>query len=357
MKRRMAVTAVALAAGIGLAGAAGVSAPGTARASTPAGWKLIFQSPRSGFFRSIAAISKTNVWAVADITRGAKTVYRPYIRHFNGSTWNAVTIPGAVMTSDRVQATSASDVWVFGLTPNPRNLAASAAYRWDGRHWHKVPVPADTYLQGSVVLSPSNVWAFGGSFVLPGDVFHWDGRKWVAYNVNNLKFFPQFVSASSARNVWLTGMTWVGKKQEATAYRWNGRRWRVVSTPHPVVDFGPSVTAISRSNVWIGWETTTKAYAAHWNGHRWRVMTAPDNVNADSYDIVPDGRGGYWFGPFADWTGHVWISTTGITPEPSGGGFGDIVRISGTLSFLMAAGVMNAGSSTQHPTIYRLNLG
>lgn len=353
MKRRMAITAAALAAGVGMAVAASAAAPGTARASTSAGWNLIFQSRQSGIFQSIAAVSKTNVWAVGDLTQGGKTVYRPLIRHFDGSTWKAVTIPGASMTSDRVQAMSATDVWVFGLTPNSQDVAASAAYRWDGGHWHKVPIPAYTYLQGTVVLSPSNVWAFGGSFNLDGDVFHWNGRKWASYN---LDFLPQFVSASSARNVWLTGMTWVGNKTKAIAYRWNGSRWLLVSTPHPVVDFGPSVTALSPFNVWIGWETATTTYAAHWNGHQWRVITAPDNVDADSYDIVPDGRGGYWFGPFADWTGHVWISAGDISPEPSGGGFGDIVRIPGTLSFLMAAGVMNAGSSTEHPTIYRLKL-
>jgi hypothetical protein len=353
MKRRMAVAAVALAAGVGITATASVAAAEPTRASTPATWKLIFQSRKSGIFQSIAAISKTNVWAVGELIQGAKTVYKPYIQHFNGSTWKAITFPHVRMTSDTVQATSASDVWVFGLTPNSKNIAASAAYRWDGRHWHKVPVPAYTYLQGTVVLSRSNVWAFGGSFNLLGDVFHWNGRKWASYNLN---LYPQFVSASSARNVWLTGMTWAGKKEKATAYRWNGRRWQSVSTPHPVVDFGPSVTALSCSNVWIGWETTTKTYAAHWNGHRWRVVTAPGNVEADSYDIVPDGRGGYWFGPFADWTGHVWISAGDVSPEPYGGGFGDIVRIPGTLSFLMAAGVMNMGSSTQHPTIYRLNL-
>src|SRR5215472_18947925 len=93
MKRRMAAMTAVLAAGIGMAGTASVAvaAPGTASASTPTGWKLTFQSPRQGFFGSIAAVSKTNVWAVADLFRGGiqNPVYTPYIRHFNGSTWTA----------------------------------------------------------------------------------------------------------------------------------------------------------------------------------------------------------------------------------------------------------------------------
>lgn len=353
MRRRMAAAAVALAAGVGMAAMVSVAARGAPKPSTTAGWNLVFQSRRSGIFQSVAAVSKTNVWAGPYLFEGSRTVYGPYVWHFNGSTWKAVTIPGARMNSDSVQATSASDVWVFGLTPNSMDVAASAAFRWNGRHWHKVPVPAYTFLQGTVVLSPSNVWAFGGSFNLTGDVFHWNGRKWASYN---LDFFPQSVSASSARNVWMTGMDRAGKREVATAYRWNGRRWLPVSMPHPVIDYGPTVTALSRSNAWIGWDTTTTVDALHWNGHRWREVIAPDSVEASS-DIIPDGRGGYWFGPFADWTGRVWISHTDISPEPNGGAFEGVVRIPRTLSFLMPAGVANVGSSTQHPTIYRLDHG
>ena len=194
-----------------MAGAAGVLAPGTASASTSSGWNRIFQPRVSGIFQSIAAISKNNVWAVGDLLQGNKTVYKPYVQHFNGTGWKTVKFPAATMTTDTVQATSASDVWVFGLTQNSKNIASSAAYRWDGARWHKLPVPAYTYLQGTVVLSPSNIWAFGGSLNLPGDVFHWNGSKWKSYNLN---FFPQDISASSAGNVWLSGLTWVRQDGE-----------------------------------------------------------------------------------------------------------------------------------------------
>lgn len=358
MKRRMTAKAAALAAAAGITLAAALAAPGTARASTDPSWNLALQSRDSGLFASIAAISKTNVWAVGDLWQGSKTVYKPYIERFNGSRWTSVTIPGARMTSGTVQATSASDVWVFGLTPNAQNVSASGAYRWDGKRWHKIPVPALTYLQGTVVLGPSNVWAFGGSGTVPGDVFHWNGKTWKAYDLDATPFIPQYISASSAGNIWLAGMTWTSRTVEkASAYRWNGSRWLAVSTPHPVIDVGPGVTALSPSNVWIGWNTQTQELAAHWNGRRWQQITAPGDVEANTLDIVPDGRGGEWFGPFADWTGHAWISALGVSPAYSGGGFGDIVRIPGTLSFLMAAGVENQGSSVEHPTIYRLSLG
>jgi hypothetical protein len=352
MKRQRAVMVAALAAGVGLSWATGVAAPVRAAASTPPEWNLVFQARDPGIFQSIAAISRTNVWAVAGLTHRSLLVYKPFIRRFNGTTWEPVTIRGARMYSDSVQATSARDVWVFGLTRT--NVAASAAYRWDGARWHKIPVPGFTYLQGTVVLGPSNVWAFGGSSVLTGDIFHWNGRTWRSYNVS---FYPQSISASSARNLWLTGLASArGDKEKVIAARWTGRHWRPVSTPRPVVDSSPTVTALSRSNVWIGWDTLTKTYAAHWNGHHWRTVVAPGDVEAESSEIVPDGHGGYWFGPFADWTTHGWISTSGISPPPDGGAFVGIAAVPGTSSFLMPAGVMNPGPTVEYPTIYRLDL-
>jgi hypothetical protein len=112
------------------------------------------------------------------------------------------------------------------------------------------------------------------------------------------------------------------------------------------------------SNVWaFGGSLSVTGDVFYWNGHTRTVLTAPANIEADTFQIVPDGRGGYWFGPFADWTGKTWISAIGISPGFSSVGFDGLVRIPGTTSFLMAAGVANTGSSVAHPTIYRLTLG
>lgn len=354
MKRWMAVTAAAVVAGVGLV------APGTARAGTPPVWHRIFQSSFSGDFTSIAAISKNRVWAVGQLIHGGNTVYSPYIERFDGTHWKEIGIPGSRLSTYSVQATSASNVWVFGLTPNSKDIADTAAYRWDGARWHKIPVPALTYLQRTVVLGPSNVWAFGGSGTLPGDVFHWNGSKWKPYDVNYQHFIPLDISGS-ARNVWVAGTissNVSGTPAKAAAYRWNGTHWLAVSMPHPVVADGASVSVFSPANVWIGADTSTRVSALHWDGHHWHVVSVPDSVSgANSFNIIQDGRGGYWWGPFADWTGHAWIDDGTVSPQYSSGGFGPIVRIPGTLSFLMAAGVANAGSSTEHPSIYRLDLG
>jgi hypothetical protein len=342
---------------IGLAAAAlapmfGLTTPGTAMASSGV-WYQTYQVNTAGLFSDIAAISKTNVWAVGDLfdNRG-NTIHEPLIRHFNGTGWKTVTIPGSPkFESDWVDASARNNVWVGGLPKS--TVAGSTVYRFDGSRWHRIPVPRLTYLQGVAVLSPKSVWAFGTSATifppsgnLSADVFHWNGSKWRGYYLN---FLPQSISASSSRNVWLAGLN----KQRAAAYKWNGYAWHSVAMPHPVVGEGPGVAVFSTSNVWIGWFSGTGSFALHPYGHHWRTLTVPDSVNGDTMNIVPDGEGGYWFGDAAILTGNTWTSEPPIQVT---GGFASVVRIPGTESFLQPAGVVNADSSVQKPTIYRFDL-
>jgi hypothetical protein len=338
-------------AALGLAAAGGIVAPGTATASSAA-WYQVYQARVSGSFNQTAAISKNNIWAVGDTyTAAGKTIYRPFIRHFNGSSWQVVTIPhGAGSTADWVSASGPHNVWVGGLKNS--SIATTVVYRWNGAHWAKIPMPAMTALQDVTALGPNNVWAFGSSGTVFDDIFHWNGSKWQYYLSSNINFIPQGLSASGPDNVWVSGFAYRGKKEVVSAYRWNGRAWHTVSMPHPVIaNAGPSVTAVSPSNIWIGWYDPTSRHALHWNGHRWLAVTGTDF--GDPTDIVPDGDGGYWFGPQAILTGSTW--TAEQLPGFSGG-YGDVTRIPGTKSFLLDAGVETGSSSTQKPTIFRFDL-
>ena len=340
-----------VAAALGLATAGGIVTPGTAQASSGA-WYRVYQADVPGSFNQTAAISKTNIWAVGDTyTTAGKTIYQPFVRHFNGSSWRAITIPhSSGSTADWVSASAASNVWVGGLKNN--STATTVVYRWNGARWVKIPVPAVTYLQGVIALAPRNAWAFGSSGTEAYDIFHWNGSKWQHYLANYINFIPQDISASGPDNVWVSGFAYSGSKQVVAAYRWNGAVWRPVSMPHPVFDdAGPDVTAVSPSNVWIGWYDTTTSHALHWDGHHWHTLTAP--YYADPLHIVPDGKGGYWFGAQAILTGSTW--TAEQVPAFTGG-FGDVTRIPGTTSFLLNAGVEAGGSSTVKPTIFRFDL-
>jgi hypothetical protein len=338
-------------AALGLAAAGGIVAPGTAGASSTA-WYQVYQARVSGSFFQTAAISKNNIWAVGDTnTAAGKPSYRPFVRHFNGSSWQVITIPHATGSrADWVTASGAGNVWVGGFKNSP--VATTVVYRWNGAHWAKIPMPAMTALQGVTALGPDNVWAFGTSGTVFDDIFHWNGSRWQYYLANTINFVPQAISASGPRNVWVSGFAYRGSKQVAAAYRWNGRAWNRVSMPRRVLnDGGPGVTAVSPSNVWIGWDDTTSEHALHWNGHHWLTVTSSDFE--DPMDIVPDGEGGYWFGAQAILTGSTW--TTEEVPGFTGD-FGDVTRIPGTTSFLLDAGVETGSSSIQRPTIFRFDL-
>jgi hypothetical protein len=351
MKRWMAgaVTVLAAVGGLAAAGPAGASSHG---------WYQTYQVNRSGTFLDIAAIGKTNIWAVGLVSgKNGSTSYQPFIRHYAGGGWETVTIPGSPrFESNVVSASAANNVWVFGLSP--RSAASTVAYRYDGSHWHKIRVPAQTDLFGAVVLGPRNVWAYGSTATIqvPGSrayatVFHWNGSRWRGYNVAGGKAVWGSISASAAKNVWLAGAV-PASTERTVAYRWNGTRWHEVGIPRLQAD-RPKVAAFSRSNVWIGWYTQTSSGVTHWDGHHWHTTTIPGDVNTNVLNIVPDGKGGYWFGAFAILTGKTWSS------EPAMGvsaGLGAVVRIPGTESFLDPAGVESSNSTIQKPTIFRFDL-
>jgi hypothetical protein len=349
VKRWTVLAAAGLAAG--LAAAAGIVTPGAAQASSHA-WYQVYQSGLSGYFSQTAAISKDNIWSVGDtFTKAGKTFYQPFIRHFNGRGWQGIAIPhSSGSTADWVSASAANNVWIGGQGTS--SLAPTVVYRWNGAQWTKIRLPAMTYLQGVTVLAANNVWAFGSSGTVADDIFHWNGSRWQYYLDDSIDFVPDGISASGPHNVWVAGFAFSGSKEVVAAYRWNGTAWHPVSMPHPVLnDGGPNATAVSPSNVWIGWDDTDTSYALHWDGRHWHTVTAP--YYADPYDIVPDGKGGYWFGAQAILTGTKWTmeQVPGFT-----GGFGDVTRIPGTTSFLLDAGVEASGSSIQKPTMFRFDL-
>ncbi len=61
---------------------------------------------------SVDAISRTDAWAVGGIEHGKTPVNSPYVPHWNGAKWSAVTIPGSGgYPSTQVSASSAGNVW------------------------------------------------------------------------------------------------------------------------------------------------------------------------------------------------------------------------------------------------------
>jgi hypothetical protein len=129
-------------------------------------WNVSAGAVSGGRILSIAAISPTDVWALAGTGKGNLAV----IEHWNGSTWSIVSLPVSG-TLHSLSAVSANDVWAVGNN--------GLILNWNGTQWSQIANPAGqgAALEGVDALSASDVWAIN----LPGTVTEqWNGTQWTA---------------------------------------------------------------------------------------------------------------------------------------------------------------------------------
>jgi hypothetical protein len=126
-------------------------------------WSVYTLSGPSGnAFESVEALSPTDVWAAG--TNGTNAL----LEHFNGTSWQAMTLPSRFAGTGipAITAKSDSDVWIFGYN--------QAIANWNGSSWTTStnPLPSGSLETiGSAASSPSHVWLFGndsstGPFIL-----------------------------------------------------------------------------------------------------------------------------------------------------------------------------------------------
>jgi hypothetical protein len=326
-------------------------------AATTAEWRLSsYASSVNGGMTSVAAISRTDAWAVGNTSHGTTPVNSPYVLHWNGSTWRTVSIPGSNgYVSSIVAASSASNVWVLGTDWN--DTLNQKLFRYDGSHWHTMSVPEDDNLSTLVVLSATDVWLTGQISCTGGkcvtDVFQWNASKWLAHPIDSTVFN---IAGSAATNIWAVGLGGVNQKTDegtVAAYRWAGTRWTPVAMAHPKMSGWPDIAIGSARDIWLeGWRgTSSQVLALHWTGSKWQQVISPSN-SAASPDPVPYGSSGVWMGPWAAWTGRGWVSTLQHLPW-SDGIIEDFVQVPGAAgSYWGAANAeKSANSAITHPAM------
>ena len=157
---------------------------------------------------------------------------------------------------------------------------------------------------GLAVASARKVWA-AGYWIDPLDglkhpaTFRWNGRSWRLVSTPN-----SGAIAASGRRAWLVGR----RHGRAWTARWNGRRWRVVPNPGGTRSFLESAAIVSARDVWTVGSGRTGPLLLRWNGKRWARAAGPDFGGADgSYLAVARIPG----------TSSVWIF--GIDGKTAGG--------------------------------------
>jgi len=304
------------------------------RAAAAGTWRVVIAiRPATGarvFMSSVSAPAAGDVWAVGGTLTAPDQSYS-VLEHWNGRTWKRVPVPGAgtPFFPYQVAASSAADVWVFGLD---HGIASPRWAHWNGRSWTAGPLPVikvagdaspAVTITAAASAGPGGVWVAGtvadqdSKFGLPAQAFlaSYDGHTWRVYPVPRSMPDVVGISALSRTDVWAAatggqGTSGVGASTSDgnVLLHWNGRSWQSIPAPKNV-----SIAAVAGESVHSAWvagsmpgkgpdHLTSVAGAGYWNGQRWTLVTDPA---ADAHfpqtgyvdqltSAVPDGRGGLW---------------------------------------------------------------
>lgn len=131
-------------------------------------------------------------------------------------------------------------------------------------------------LYAVVAVSAGSAWTAGDGYNSAGIevpvVAHWNGRRWGAETPVGTGTGGFLGIAGSPGNVWAVG----GRKSTAIAARFDGSRWRLVTTTGlPNRSHFSAVVVLGQSSVWAVGYAGTRMLAAHWNGTMWRATYPP----------------------------------------------------------------------------------
>jgi hypothetical protein len=291
-----------------------------ASASSCGQWRIV-PSPNPGGnsqLNGIAAVSRSDVWAVGYENNGAQ----PVTEHWNGTKWKVVSSPaGNGSALFGVTAVSATDVWAVGYT---RGSAHTLTEHWDGMQWAVVPsanVTRTNFLLAVAAVSATDVWAVGqyyqGKVAYPLTE-HWNGTKWKVVKSPSFKGVEQSVldgvSVVSSNDVWAVGYSSAPQGVTPLTEHWNGTQWQIV--PNSGTDELLATTAIDASDVWAVGTANSGTLTERWDGQQWENVPGPTGESvfrgvaasgADAVWAVGENFNGQMGQTLiANWNGQAW---------------------------------------------------
>jgi hypothetical protein len=297
--------------------------------------------------------------AVGQYTHGTDSLWLPLIEARSGSSWSITTIvnPAGAAISDffDVSCTSARACTAVGTYLNSLGATITLAEAWNGKGWRVETTPnpaaANNISLFSVSCTSADACIAVGSHDNSADASlslaeSWNGKSWSIEPVptpagatnSNL----ESVSCTSARACTAAGSYSKASGTSLTlAEAWNGKSWRVETTPNPAGSimtrfFGVSCTSASACTA-VGTYSVTGdglTLAERWNGKSWSIQTTQDHADTGSilYGVscasasACTAAGGYAGLTLAEaWNGKTWSIET--TPNPAAGDVGN--RFSG----------------------------
>ncbi|HEY1822621.1 MAG TPA: hypothetical protein VGG83_22070 [Trebonia sp.] len=307
--RRAAVALTAL----GVVGA--VAAAGSAQGATTPPWRVWHVFPWSSEITAVAATGAGNAWAGGDqcTSSGGCSNGSLLVEHWNGRTWQPMKPPGGLggaapgQFASALAASSPTNVWVMAdSTRGAGDL--TVAQHWNGKAWATpTAFPEWAQISAAVTTSDRNAWAFGQLVTTGGSyVVHYNGAKWsqVSFPIDT-----QGASAVSAGDIWTVGSWVLGKEPKGASpfavEHWTGSAWHTVPVPALKLPKGTqgvqpeSVVAENANDVWAAAYLTegrgvgNGIVLLHWNGKKFAQVTVPSTVTGPFF-LSGDGSGGIW---------------------------------------------------------------
>lgn len=297
-----------------------------------------------------------------------------------------------------VAVTSSCNAWAVGHYLNLNDSDQTLIERWNGNAW-KIQAsqnpggPGNTNdLSEVAAVSPRSAWAVGSYYNGTADrtlIERWNGKKWKVQTSPNpggsrSGDYLSGVAASSSTNAWAVGYYYDGTSYHTLIERWNGKTWKVESSPTvagyrhnaggrimrgPTVGLN-SVAATSSSNAWaVGFRTHAagiQTLVEHWNGKAWKVQPSQNPGGSGKGDrlssVTATSSANAWaVGSYVKnstspsrtliehWSGKAWK----VQPSPNAGSSGDANGLSGVAatSSANAWAVGNYGGAADPPLV------
>jgi hypothetical protein len=247
-----------------------IAIPATAAVVTPAGyqgWRAYHRvtvREREVLLGSIDAVSASDAW-VAGISGNAKlSGQRPLVEHWNGWSWRPVSLgvndPALTATGGffgYIAASPGRNVWAFSENGSYVRLHA--------RHWMTGRVPRSSgghvVILSATAFSRTDVWAFGTRYVGPASKLdlvpyaaRFNGTSWTTVPMPGKGVLD--VSAQSPDDMWalISALTpGSGLTFRQRILHWDGEAWTpmAVQPPRPRHADLDSILGLSQTDAWV----------------------------------------------------------------------------------------------------------
>jgi len=253
----------------------------TVPASAATGWTVVtptgLPAGAENYLNGSFALSDTNAWVVGESENVSTGAEAPLVLNWNGTAWSSVSTPTPSGSTPNwlfksVAASSASDAWAVGEQSAGTKIHDSLYEHWNGTAWSVVAGPNEGVLNAVLDFSPTNAWAFADFSVL-----HWNGTAW---SVVSGALPALQVSADGPNDIW-----GIYRNDQVTHY--NGTSWSstTLSSPGGTPVF-ESVEALSPTDVYAAGTNGTGPVLDHFNGTSWQLVTLPSSFSSYGLNAI-----------------------------------------------------------------------